>query len=258
VDYKPSWYKSPINLPRGRSGKMMVRHRIIPVGSEVRIVGMRQAMLRGMVPVSARLDDSLKVHELVEEDVGVWMSDLPEELNQIAELLATVKPRGRVLVGGLGLGILAKAVSERLGVDDVFVVEHSPDVIKLCRAPGYRVQEDDIGAFLRWHVEPFDFYLLDTWQGTNEGTWWDTVLPLRRTIRNRWGRKPVVHCWAEDIMLGQVFGSLVTKPPHWYYRELQMPMSKTEARRFVSDVGLPAWERKFGAAVDTVLAPSGD
>jgi len=237
---------------------MKIRHRILPAGSEVRIIGQRQAILRGIPPVVAELERATRIHELVEDGVGIWMTDLPEELNQIAEMLYAVDPRGRVLVGGLGLGILAKTVAARRGVTDVLVVEHSADVITLCKSRGYRIQKDDIAAFLRYHVEPFDYYLLDTWAGTNEGTWWETVMPLIRIIRNRFGRKPVIHCWAEDIMAGQVFRTMVTQPPHWYYKALPMPMNKTAAARFLRDVGLPEWENEFGAAVNIASKHPGD
>lgn len=254
--YEPTWFPSPIKLAARRSGRMKIRHRMIQVGQAVSIVGMRQAMVRQMTPVSGRVEKPLRIHELVEDGHGLWMTDLPEELNQIAEMLHTVNPRGRVLVGGLGLGILAAIVAGRPGVKDVLVVEHSDDVITLCRAPGYRVQKDDIAAFLRWHVEPFDYYLLDTWAGTNEGAWWADVMPLRRILRQRFGRKPVIHCWAEDIMVGQILQTLTTSVPHWYYKELKLPMSVTEARRFVANVGLPGWEKKYGLAVDNALLNS--
>jgi len=258
MTYEPAWFESPLHLPEARSGKMKIRHRVLPVGSEVPIVGMRQAMLRGVRPVSAVLEKPLRIHELEEDGVGVWMSDRPEELNQIAQMLRQVNPRGRVLVGGLGLGILAKTLAQRSGVKDVFVVERSADVIKLCKASGYRVQEDDIAAFLRWHAEPFDYYLLDTWQGTNESAWWEDVLPLRRILRRRFGRKPVIHCWAEDIMAGQIVRTLTTTEPHWYYKALPLPLSTRDANKFVRDVGLPAWERNFGAAVDITVPRTAD
>jgi hypothetical protein len=257
--YKPQWLPSPINLPERRVGRVKIRHRLIDVGESVSIVGMRQALLRGQRPVRAALEQPLRIHELVEEDHGIWMTDLPEELNQIAEMLHTVKPRGRVLVGGLGLGLVAAMVTQRRGVRDVVVVERNPSIIKLCAnaALGYRVhgneRGEDIGAFLRYHVEPFDYYLLDTWQGTNEGTWWKDVLPLRRIIRQRWGKRPVIHCWAEDIMLGQIIKTLTRVEPHWYYRYLPVPMPMRVAQGFVAAVGLPTWEELYGAAVDAAL-----
>lgn len=254
--YVPQWYTSPLKLKERECGKARISHRIIPKGENVSIVGTRQAILRGMRPVSGTVQEPLRVHELSHADHGLWMTDLPEELNQIGELMYTVRPCGRVLVGGLGLGILAHAVSQC--ADEVVVIERDSDVISLCSRRGYTVIEADIGEYLRTSTERFDFYLLDTWQGTNEGTWWSKVLPLRRAIRQKWGRKPVVHCWAEDIMQGQIFRSLVTKPPHWYYTGLPMPMSQPDARRFLSNVGLPAWERAYGPAVDKALSEKGN
>ena len=99
----------------------------------------------------------------------------------------------------------------------------------------------------------YDCYLLDTWQGTNEGTWWREVMPQRRAIRNRFGTAPAIHCWAEDIMLGQIMRTLQIGKPHWYYEHLPLPMSARDAKQFVTKVGLPAWEKKYGAAVDAAI-----
>ncbi|MGH9257019.1 MAG: hypothetical protein ACRD3C_20865 [Vicinamibacterales bacterium] len=254
MTYKAAWYPSPIELPQRRHGKLQLRHRTIAAGLDVNIVGQRQALLRGMRPVFGKTTVPLRIHELVEDDHGIWMTDLPEELNQIAEMLHAVRPKGSVLVGGLGLGLVAAAVAARPGVRNVVVVERSADVIALCaRTNIYGVVERDIGEYLVKTRECFDYYLLDTWQGTSEGTWWEEVLPLRRTIRRRFGLKPAIHCWAEDIMLGQIVRTLTTMPPHWYYGDLKMPMNTADADRFVRDVGLPAWERQYGAAVDGAL-----
>jgi len=208
----------------------------------------------GITPAFGKVEEPLRVHELVHDDHGLWMTDLPEELNQIAELMHDVDPKGSVLVGGLGLGITAKTLVTRQGVTDVTVVERDRHVVKLCARKGYRVAVSDIGKYLRATRERFDYYLLDTWQGTSESTWWGQVMPLRRVIRQRWGAGPVVHCWAEDIMLGQVVRTLTTKPPHWCYAGLPMPMGEVEAERFVRDVGLPSWEARYGAIVDASAA----
>jgi len=254
--YEHQWFTSPLKLKERESGKARISHRIIPKGEKVTIVSARQAILRGITPVSGTVQKPLRIHELSHADHGVWMTDLPEELNQIGELMHTVQPFGRVLVGGLGLGVLAKVASQR--AEQVVVIERDKDVIELCSARGYTVIEADIAEYLRTSTERFDFYLLDTWQGTNEGTWWSQVFPLRRAIRRKWGRKPVVHCWAEDIMQGQIFRSLVSKLPHWYYTGLPMPMSEGVARRFLSNVGMPAWEKAYGAAVDEQLSKRGN
>lgn len=248
--YEPQWYKSPIDLPEGVSGDVVVSHRHIEPGQKVTIIGMRQALLRGIRAASGIAQQRIRIHELSHNHRGVWMTDLPEELNQIGEMLYDVMPMGRVLVGGLGLGILATTLANRVGVDKVTVVEINPDVIKLCARPGYTVVNADIVEYLRTSNEEFDFFLLDTWQGTNEGTWWSEVMPQRRLIRQRWGKSAQVHCWAEDIMHGQIFNSLVSKQPHWYYTGLPVPMTPRVARAFLRDVGSPAWEAKYGSIID--------
>lgn len=249
MSYQPQWYTSPIDLPEGTSGLVSVKHKILNPGEKTPIVGMRQAILRGVRPSSAVIQEPLRIHSLNHEDHGCWMTDLPEELNQIAEMLSTVDPIGRVLVGGLGLGIVASLVVQRPFVDHVTVIENDPDVIRLCARNGYTVIETDIHEYLKTTSDRFDCYMLDTWQGTNETTWWSEVMPLRRTIRNRWGRTPVIHCWAEDIMLGQIIKTMTHSLPHWHYKNLPVPMPITTARAFVRNVGLPTWERKYGKKI---------
>lgn len=252
--YEHAWYPSPIALPEATSGKAHVRHRTVAPGEKVVVVGTRQALLRGITPIVGVVEKPLRVHELVHDDYGVWMTDLPEELNQIAELMHDVDPSGSVLVSGLGLGIVAKTLAMRRGVTDVLVVERDRHVVKLCARKDYRVAVTDIGKYLLTTRERFDYYLLDTWQETGERTWWSQVMPLRRLIRQRCGAEPVVHCWAEDIMLGQIIRTLTTGIPHWHYAGLPMPMDEAEADRFVRDVGLPSWEARYGAIVDASMS----
>lgn len=255
--HRPQWYRSPIDLPERVIGKARISHRTLKPGDTVPIVGMRQALMRGMRPVNGVVDQATRVHELSHDDHGVWMTDMPEELNQIGELLDTFSPTGDVLVGGLGLGILAATLASRPDVDSVTVVEIDRDVIALCSRPGYEVINRDIAKYLGSTCVRHDSYLLDTWQGTNEGTWWSRVMPLRRIIRQRWGKEPTIHCWAEDIMREQIHRSLTTKSPHWYYEGLPMPMSLRDATRFMRDVGSVTWEQKYGDIVDRSVAKYG-
>lgn len=274
MTYQPAWYKSPIDLPEKTVGKFSVRYRIVKGTTPV--IGARQAYTRGIPPMNAKLGEPLLIHELHEKDHGLWMTDLPEELNQIEEMLCNVAPYGRVLVGGLGLGIVAKRLTEIVGVKSVTVIEKSHDVIKLCANGNYTTICSDIMAYLtdhRVHQSPFDFYLLDTWGGTNESTWWGEVMPLRRAIRNRWGTKPVIHCWAEDIQLGQVKRALVIDDMKkemlrlhnaevgkkkvtlqdcrtWYYKHFPVNTTEKQADWFLENVGTKAWEKKYSKIVD--------
>lgn len=287
-------YASPIDLPEAASGRFAIKYATFVPGVPVAVVSMREALLTGRKPAHVVLDRPLRVHQLVEqrsgplnkgghevEHEGVWMTDEPLELRQAADWLLSVKPWGNVLVGGLGLGVIASWLAHlktgtlfgsKTGalIDDVVVVEKSADVIALVQPhqSGYTVLNEDLFDFLRttprWW---WDFAFLDIWQGTNEGTWWDTVMPLRRIIANRFGQQRV-HCWAEDMMRGQVARALMMgnrsvvarfceelKQPvpantrHWKYKGFPAELSAEEVDDFLSNVGLPGWEERWASCL---------
>lgn len=257
--YRPQWYPSPLQLEPATHGHIRIDHTYEPVGATVPIVGWRQAMLRGLKPVTtAPLAEPLRITRLVstgKHHHGVWMTDSPEELNQIYEMVHTVAPRGRVLVGGLGLGCLPLILALHCPrVERIVVVERDQSIVKLCAQSGYQTVHADLYKYLadERRTLAFDYYLLDTWAGTNEDTWWSEVVPLRRLLARR-APYATVHCWAEDIMVGQIRRTLTHLTPerrHWYYKYLPAPMSADAVEMFVRTVGSPEWERRYGDAVN--------
>ena len=242
------WFPSPISIPARKIGTVQVKHRTI-IG-ETPIISMREAITRNVRPAKVILKKPLVIHELCDKD-GVWMTDLPQELFQIEEALEVIQPTGRVLIGGLGLGIMALRCAQ-LGAD-VTVVEINSKVIKLCKEPFYRVVNADIFTYLeladRDGDPPFDHYLMDTWRGTGEATWWSDVMPLRRLIRNIHGAVPQIHCCAEEQMQGQVGAQLRKPNRHWHYEHLPPSMSVDEVTWFFANIGLPEWEKRYGDAI---------
>lgn len=248
--FKPTWFPSPISLPEKKSGKFEILHRILT--DKTPLIGMRQAFMRGTRPIMCNIETPLRIHEL-KENGNVWMTDLPEELNQIAQMLHEVKPKGRVLIGGLGLGICAKMVAALPEVTTVDIVELNEDVINLAfKNFDLAIEKkmcctkDDILRYIREVGPEYDYYLLDTWAGTGESTWWEDVMPLRRTIRNRFFTRPKIHCWAEDIMTGQITQAIGMGQRNWKYKGLPEYMTQREIKEFVTDVGLLSWEAKYG------------
>lgn len=247
--WKPQWLPSPISLPESRSGAMCIKHVTIPAGGELDIVSFREALLSGTRPAKVKLTEPLIIHHLVEDLRGIWMSDLPCEINQMAAAIFDVKPRGSVLVGGLGLGILPgllRDLAAQYRLKGITVLEKSADVIKLCRQPGYEMLQMDALEHLK--IGPlYDTYMLDTWQGQNEMTWWEYVFPQRRTIGNRHGeQRPAIWCWKEREMWGQIYRSLRGPNRHWFYEQLPPSMPHDQALAFLRDVGMPQWERMYG------------
>jgi predicted membrane-bound spermidine synthase len=246
----PISLRSPVHLPEGKSGKMSLRH---SDKKRFDVVSVREGLLTGRLPQKITLSKPVRIHELYEEGMGLWIADIPIEIRQHKEALVKMAPRGNVLVGGLGLGIAATLLANMPQVDRVDVVEINPDVIKLCdpHHPKVRVIDDDLKAFLgaqqKWL---WDSAFFDTWTATSEGAWWEDVFPLRRIIGQRFGKwyANSVFYWAEDIMLGQVGRHLMTATQaHWYYKEgLDMPMTLRRAKWFVKNIGTPGWEKRYG------------
>lgn len=190
-------------IPEGQVGSFCIRHQYYPAGTTLPIIGMREAILSGRRPADLILNHELLVHQLVEKQQGVWMTDQPCELVQMWRDLAS-HAQGDVLVGGLGLGILPRMIARKKSVNSITVIEESPDVISLIE-PRWgnitKVFQDDIFRFAKENRQPYHCALLDTWQSDGEWTWQSKVVPLRRLLAPRIHR---IYCWGEKVMQGQV------------------------------------------------------
>lgn len=243
--------RSPIHLPQRMVGGYRIQH---GKGTTFDVVSVREAILTGQKPQKVTFPEPVTIHQLFGRDGGLWVADVPTEIRQHREAVARMMPHGKVLVGGLGLGIAAALLAQDPHVESVDVVEISPEIAELCdpHNPKVTLHVTDLQSFLRkqdyW---PWSGAFIDLWRATSEDTWWGQVLPLRRLIGAKFG---LVHAasvlyWAEDIMLGQVGHRLLNATePHWYYRKcLNLPMTKNQARWFIHQAGTPRWEKKYGA-----------
>lgn len=207
---------SPVDLPECRVGRVSIRHAWRQAGETLCVITDREAIFTGRRPAAMTLKRPLRVHELEEDSHGTWMTDHPVELVQMQRFVEHAS--GDVLIGGLGLGVLARWVAANKNVGRVVVVERSRDVARLIQKhqplpSNVHVEVADLYQYLlnvRQRPRPFYTALLDTWQGTGERTWMSEVAPLKRIIGNRWGINALIrtHCWAEDIMIGQLALSL--------------------------------------------------
>lgn len=222
---KNNWkdYVSPLDIPEGSSGDWQIYHTYQEEGFETPAVHFRQAIHTGDELQMLKFPNESKWTYLA-EDGAVWMSDLPCEQNQHHKMLNKMK--GRILVGGLGLGFAATTLLNNPNVEAVDVIEIEPDVIKLvepyiCRdnlslRKKLRVINQDLFQFLKVNKQgkgkeslvQYDYGFYDIWQSDGENTFFETVLPLRYHSR---GLVKKVTNWNEDVMRGQLIMNLESR-----------------------------------------------
>lgn len=193
-----------VSLPEAQVGAFAIQHSQHKAGDKLMLVPLRVAMFSGAKQQSYVCPEPTVIHKLTEDD-GVWMSDLPCELVQMHDELAR-HARGHVLIGGLGLGLVARMAARRETVSKVTVVESSPEVVQLVW-PTMQEHLEGKGELLVGDINAValpkcDTALLDTWQGTGEMIWTFDVVPLRRRLAHMGVRR--VFCWQEQTMLGQI------------------------------------------------------
>jgi hypothetical protein len=115
-------------------------------------------------------EEPVRVRILFDAENRIWMSDHPQERMMMAANARV--SRGRVLVGGLGLGIFPQfAQLGRWGRATQFtIVERSSEVIALTKpsldrglAVPFDIVQDDVEHYLRANSSRFDTVFLDTW-----------------------------------------------------------------------------------------------
>lgn len=210
---------SPLDVPEGQEGEYRIEYLTIPAGEKVMLNNFRNQMFGGQKgPANLIYDVDTKWRQLIGPS-GVWMSDLPVEQRQMEECIKGMK--GRVLVGGLGLGLAATLLIKKKTVSHVDVVEIQPEVIKLVgpythnrwnprgkyRGWVYKIIQADLFSYLEDYTgEPYDYTFYDIWQSDSENTFFDVVCPLWNLSEGKVKHFPVA--WNSQVMRGQLFHSI--------------------------------------------------
>lgn len=208
-----------LDIPKGESGAWSIIHNTYPAFHEFSTATFRTFFIGGQRRRKVRYDAPTRFHALCEGE-GVWMTDWPIEQAQCDTNLKPIVD-GRVLVGGLGLGLCATILARRKNIEHVTVIEKSPDVAKLVaehlRVPRGKltVVVADLFDYLKFKrpLKPYDWAFHDIWQADSLGCLLETVIPLRNaTVANGWvaGDSRVI-CWNEDVMRGQILLGMQTR-----------------------------------------------
>lgn len=139
------------------------------------------------------------LEQLDGKDRIVWMSASQDECLAMKSMARSAA--GHVLIGGLGLGILAWLCASRPLVKSVTVIEINPGVIDLVRPvvnhPKIAVGQGDIWEYLARTTDRYDFIGLDIWPDAGRA-----VLESPRAkdyCRRALARNGIVRTWLDEI-----------------------------------------------------------
>ena len=203
-----------LNIPEGKAGKFSIKHKVTPAMEEITVVSMRTALFAGQKPMVIKYDSPMTYTYLCEPD-GVWMSDTPPE--QIQHKEVAKKCSGRILVGGLGLGLVATMLAKKKSVTSIVVIEKEKDVIDLVwkhldlKGKGEIIHQD-LFDYLKQDMnkEHFDYCYFDIWSPDSERVLYEYVIPLRKLALKYVDSVSRIICWQEDIMRGQLLTNIAT------------------------------------------------
>lgn len=126
---------------------------------------------------------------------GLVMSDTFMERKSNSEFVENA--RGKVLIAGLGLGLVVRNILSKPEVFEIVIVEKNNDVIDLVgpkfRDPKLRIVNADI---FEWKTdEMFDTIYFDIWKDVDPGNLADV-----RVLHNRFKRKKLPGGWMNSWM----------------------------------------------------------
>jgi len=184
-----------VDVPEGVSGEWLVRR--VTVSEEDEMSARLRCALKPQRP--ARYVPAGTYTQLKRGLLTIVMSDTPDEIDDFREPLN--KAKGRCLINGLGLGVVANAMLMKPEVEHLTVIELSEDVIKLVGPwlvdkHGDRVNIIHADAFM-WKPPKGAFYDVvwhDIWDDISE----DNLDEMKR-LKLRYGRCCGWQgCWAQE------------------------------------------------------------
>jgi len=213
--FKGKEYSLPYYLPERKSHKCSITIDFKKPGTTLPVVSMRNSLFMGLPMVSLKVDRPLGIHTLKQEGMGTWMTSMPQEIEQHSRQLTGMS--GRVLVGGLGLGLAVAYLEGNEDVTEIVCVEKSQSIIHMVLPfmpkKKTKVINMDLFKYLESQraiticnppaKETFDHAFYDIWCPTGETVHSKYVIPLRKLSQGLIPQENI-QCWNEDEMIGQL------------------------------------------------------
>lgn len=166
------WTTPVSGIPEQSVGNFHIKKRIFPIGHtlEVGAINIQEALFTHDVTFTVLREGDKEANDTE----SVWMSDTPMEYYKAWELVArTIGPD--VLVGGLGLGLLAHLLALRSDIQNITIIEKSPEIIKMVSpflpAKCTVIQDDFSHQIYKMSAaeKHFDTIIVDLWKtGCND------------------------------------------------------------------------------------------
>jgi len=189
------------HLHEKKIGKFEVKIETILPDRVLPVVSARNWLLMGYRQRSVQFSSPRPLYQLLEEG-NLRMSDSPQEI--FLQYDAYKEAKGKVLIGGLGLGMSPTLFAEKKEVTEVIVVEIEKDVIKLCKPKNKKIKviNDDIWNYLKTTDEKFDYIYIDIHYSTGCQEYIHTILPMRKILDEKFSGVPASF-WGEEEMKSQ-------------------------------------------------------
>jgi len=211
-EFLETTFIAPVYMEPATVGQYSIEVEWKGEGELLNVVTFRMELMMGYRATKIKLPFNRRIHKLMRaRKDGVkqlLMSDSPAEM--FYHYPAVEAAHGRVLVGGLGLGMYANMISHKKEVKEVVVVEIDPDVIKLTgrylRYKGKKVKvvKADLWEYLKaGRGGHFDFIYIDIYYTTSATEYLTTVVPMRKILKEKYKGVPAMF-WAEEEMKSQI------------------------------------------------------
>lgn len=159
------WHTPATDYPEKQVGSARIKHGFYNYGyfNNYGVRGYKYFEVTKQIPVT-----SLEIKDEKSKIWHTWMVDDPPHLWSMQDYARN--SIGKVLVAGLGLGLVAHELLSNIDVDSITVIERNKDVIDLIspllpKAEGVKFQiiNKDFYDFIHESEEDFDRIIVDLW-----------------------------------------------------------------------------------------------
>jgi hypothetical protein len=196
-EYFIQFFSLDLNLKDGTRGDYRLESFMYKKGVKFTLIPDNfQSLLMGDSYKEIQLESDFRYYDLFKNNQRI-MCNSPVIMYE--QYLPYVKSRGKVLLGGLGLGIIPRLMCLKESVEKVTVIELSKEVIDLCSFTHNKLEiiNGDCYSFIRnTDLSAFDYMYVDAY--TSEGkVYEEIIIPTRKFLYANYPTIPV-DFWEED------------------------------------------------------------